>query len=129
MADVEKFIFAGAEFDLQSQDCFNGVVRLGVTDVDQLMDVIADALDFPAYFGANWNALYDCLTDFSWINQQTVFLTHHEMPKLNIDDSKTYLSVLQDAVNDWKEGEEHKFFVIFPASIEDEVRSLLQING
>ena len=129
MTDTEKFVFADTEFDHQSQDCFNGVMRLGVSNVDQLMDAIADALDFPAYFGANWNALSDCLTDFNWIDQRTVLLTHHEIPKINIYDLKTYLSVLQDAVDDWKDGEDHEFFVVFPASSEFGIRNLLQERG
>lgn len=31
-----------------------------------LLAAFAGALDFPAYFGGNWDALYDCLTDMSW---------------------------------------------------------------
>jgi RNAse (barnase) inhibitor barstar len=26
----------------------------------------AEALSFPDYFGANWDAFYDCVTDFAW---------------------------------------------------------------
>ena len=28
---------------------------------------IAGALEFPDWFGANWDALFDCLTDLSWL--------------------------------------------------------------
>jgi RNAse (barnase) inhibitor barstar len=28
---------------------------------------IASTLEFPDWFGANWDALFDCLTDLSWL--------------------------------------------------------------
>ncbi|MFE7317684.1 barstar family protein [Streptomyces sp. NPDC057555] len=37
-----------------------------VGDKAAFMARCAAALDFPAYFGANWDALADCLTDLSW---------------------------------------------------------------
>lgn len=38
----------------------------GVHDKQSLLDAIASALDFPEWFGRNWDALEDCLTDLSW---------------------------------------------------------------
>ncbi|KAG0172355.1 hypothetical protein DFQ28_009855, partial [Apophysomyces sp. BC1034] len=35
------------------------------TTKDKILDIIARSLNFPAYFGKNWDALYDCLTDFT----------------------------------------------------------------
>jgi Barstar (barnase inhibitor) len=32
-----------------------------------LMNAFSIAFDFPDYFGGNWNALYDCLTDLDWL--------------------------------------------------------------
>ena len=37
-----------------------------VTDKVALLRRIAARLDFPAWFGENWDALEDCLTDLSW---------------------------------------------------------------
>lgn len=35
-------------------------------DKDALLDALAEALGFPAWFGRNWDALADCLGDLSW---------------------------------------------------------------
>lgn len=32
-----------------------------------LFDECAAALQFPYYFGENWNAFYDCITDLEWL--------------------------------------------------------------
>lgn len=37
-----------------------------VTDVDGLHTAIARACSFPDWYGRNWDALADCLTDLSW---------------------------------------------------------------
>ena len=44
-------------------------VELDVTGADKpaVLDRFADALQFPAWFGRNWDALYDCLVDLSWL--------------------------------------------------------------
>ncbi|WP_405655220.1 barstar family protein [Streptomyces sp. RK9] len=38
----------------------------GVLDKDAFMDRCAGALELPDWFGRNWDALADCLTDLSW---------------------------------------------------------------
>jgi RNAse (barnase) inhibitor barstar len=38
----------------------------GVSDKASLLHEIGAAVGFPEYFGMNWDALYDCLTDMSW---------------------------------------------------------------
>jgi RNAse (barnase) inhibitor barstar len=34
-----------------------------------MLAAIAQALDFPRWFGGNWDALQDCLADLSWRNR------------------------------------------------------------
>ncbi|MGW0822740.1 barstar family protein [Streptomyces sp. NPDC002845] len=38
----------------------------GAADKPAFMDRAARAFDLPDYFGRNWDALADCLTDLSW---------------------------------------------------------------
>jgi RNAse (barnase) inhibitor barstar len=96
-----------------------------VTNDDELFSKLSEALKFPDYFGQNWNAVYDLLRDFYWIPNTGIVLIHNEMPKLSNDELKIYLEVLADSMNDWKEGEQHYFKVIFPEDARLVVKGLL----
>ncbi|KAA3652698.1 MAG: barnase inhibitor [Proteobacteria bacterium] len=39
----------------------------GPADKADIIDTLARAFDMPRWFGRNWDALYDCLTDLSWL--------------------------------------------------------------
>lgn len=65
--------------DILSEPSLNGVYRLSapvelvpildgltLTDKQRLLTAIGHALDFPDYYGANWDALEECLGDLSW---------------------------------------------------------------
>jgi hypothetical protein len=38
----------------------------GCEDKATLLARVAAALEFPGYFGGNWDAFFDCLADLSW---------------------------------------------------------------
>lgn len=65
---------------------------------DELMRFFASALRFPDYFGHNWDALLDCLSDLSWIEAALVLLIHDALPRMPPADLRTYIEVLNDAV-------------------------------
>ncbi|TVO59790.1 barnase inhibitor [Denitromonas halophila] len=47
--------------------CIFDVALDGLTDKGQILDALAQRFDMPRWFGHNWDALYDCLTDLSWL--------------------------------------------------------------
>lgn len=65
-----------------------------------MLDAIASALSFPDYFGRTLDALYDCLTDLSWLPLGEHVLIWVSSDKLKQSDPKAYLaihSVLSDS--------------------------------
>jgi RNAse (barnase) inhibitor barstar len=69
-------------------------------DKQSTMDAIAQALSFPAYFGRNLDALYDCLTDLSWLPPGEHVLIWVNSDNLKQAEPSTYQSirsVLSDA--------------------------------
>jgi len=81
---------------------------------DELFKKLGDQLQFPDYFGHNWNAVYDCLSDFHWILKKGVVLVHNTIPVLSDASLKIYLEVLVDATGNWKEVDSHYLKVVFP---------------
>ena len=68
-----------------------------ILDKETLLTSIAKACDFPAYFGHNWDALWDCLTDVE-IKYLRLDLT--EVKQINTEDFNTFKSIIEDAYND-----------------------------
>ena len=88
----------------------------GIDSKTALFRALVPALALPDFFGANWDALEECLKDLSWIGKRTVAIVHEDLPALEKRELASYLSILSDAVMDWKEGEDHALVVVFPAS-------------
>ena len=79
----------------------------GITSKAELMSQLSTQLGFPEYFGANWDALYDCLTDFGWLHSEVreVVLHHEDIPQLGADELITYRELLRQAAQQWEEGD------------------------
>lgn len=97
-----------------------------INDKDQLFKELSYGLKFPEYFGNNWCALSDCLRDFNWIDQEGIVLVHDEVPKLDEITFNRYIQTLAEAVQDWKEGEEHYLEIVFSEKVENFVKRYLE---
>ena len=97
----------------------------GLESLNSLFDVLRTELGLPDYFGANLDALSEVLRDLHWVDQSCVVLLHSGQTFRDDKLFGVYLSILQECVDDWRRDQEGRLVVIFPASMEERVRSLL----
>jgi hypothetical protein len=70
------------EFTAAAPDRVDVVVDQSVLGKQGLLDRFAQDLSFPDYFGRNWDALIDCLSDLSWVQAPEVVIDHAAVPQL-----------------------------------------------
>lgn len=98
------------------------------TTTAAFFDEASAALQFPYYFGENWDAFYDCLSDLSWLRAEAVVLFFadavHLLEKAAAAEVQRFVTVLNETVRDWNEPDPPQaprpFHVVFHAIPEDE---------
>jgi len=105
------------------------------TSKEDLLKEFARALDFPSYFGANWDALEDCLTDLEWLSSEAfvLVLTNADLIlKADPESWRTLASVLQSSAAHWAGADPptsfHCLFHCEPGTAED-LRARLSAAG
>lgn len=101
--------------DILADPALNGVYRLageaevvpvldarGLGDKAALLAALGRALDFPAYYGENWDALEECLLDLSW-RQGPLCLRIREAGALPADLCATLCDIFAGAAAYWAE--------------------------
>jgi RNAse (barnase) inhibitor barstar len=84
----------------RARGAYPHVIDGGCSDRAATVDAIAAALSFPDWFGRNLDALYDCLTDLSWLPAGEHVLIWVGADGIKQADPRAYLaihSVLSDA--------------------------------
>jgi len=73
--------------------------------LSSLYDEFAAALQFPYYFGENWNAFSECITDLEWITGDVYVLVITDSKKVLAEESNDQLealiNVLEAAGSEW----------------------------
>ena len=98
----------------------------GARDKSELLARFARDLRFPGWFGGNWDALEDCLTDLSWMNADAHVLLLDGASGLGADDLGVLADVLSSSARYWA-GRGRPFFAVFvqgPASLPALMRDL-----
>ena len=73
---------------------------------------IAAALDFPDWFGGNWDALEDCLTDLGWRPAAVHLLVLEDLAAMPREELGVLIDVLAAAAQFWAD-QGRGFFAVF----------------
>lgn len=77
----------------------------GCTGKDDALARFARALRFPDWFGGNWDALQDCLSDLSWLRAEGYLLLLDDVAQWRAADPESFgitLEILEQAGNAWR---------------------------
>lgn len=116
--------------DILRKPALNGVYRLsaptelvpvldgrGLADKHRLLVAVGRALDFPDYYGANWDALEECLDDLSWHSGPAWLLIRHA-EAIPGEWRLTLLDIFAQAAERW--AGEGRVFSLFLEGLEDD---------
>lgn len=84
----------------------------GAQDKEAMLERLAAALALPEWFGGNWDALEDCLTDLSWRAGAGHVILFRDQGELPADDLGVLLEVLAAAAEHWA-ARRLPFFAVF----------------
>ena len=91
----------------------------------------AQALEFPDYFGHNWDALEECLADLEWLPAKGYILLITDAGRVlpDEDEYETFLEILRDAGEAWGNGQAEMgtrratpFHVLFTVSEQEKAK-------
>jgi RNAse (barnase) inhibitor barstar len=94
-----------------------------VTDQDEFLDMVAEVLEFPDWFGHDWDALADCLTDLTWATTMAGYLIVYAgwqaLAQEDPDAFATVVEILVEAVDLWRDTES-PMTVLLPTTGEEQ---------
>jgi RNAse (barnase) inhibitor barstar len=83
-----------------------------------LLRALASGLKFPNYFGHNWDALEECLSDLSWLGQKSgIVLVHKYTPLADGGQRRTYADILRNA----QANQQLPLRIVFPRSAQTQL--------
>lgn len=105
-------------------------VAENIASKQALFATLAAQLNFPGYFGENWDALEECLGDLSWLPVGPVIVRHADVPLVSDPrHAKIYVAILNTTVRMMSKSNDHPLSIVFPAKCRDQLSWLLRSDS
>lgn len=108
LTDLDESSFADLRFSLiiKHPKTVVKVIRGGKsTTVKSFFSEVAAALQFPYYFGENWNAFNDCINDLEWLPGEAYIILISNASVLladeDFEDFRILIKLLRTANREW----------------------------
>ncbi|WP_458119810.1 barstar family protein [Paenibacillus sp. Z6-24] len=78
--------------------------------IDGVFEEFNEKFSFPSYFGWNWNALEECLSDLDWLNAQGHLVcmgNAEQLLYLSDNDLSAILDILKITALEWSNGRQY----------------------
>ena len=89
------------------------------SDMASVLATLGEALDFPAWYGINLDALQDCLTDFSWRQAPgyLIIISGADTLRANDEPFSTLNEVFANAIDEWRQ-QKTPFWVFYDMRVD-----------
>jgi RNAse (barnase) inhibitor barstar len=77
-------------------------------EADEVLELLGDGLQLPEWYGKNFDALYDCLTDLTWQETASTVVVLTGCDAIHAADPETWqtlISVFASAAEFWRDAE------------------------
>ena len=125
MKNKLQFLFIDNPSGYAPKDAYVVHLSAPIMDNIELYEKLKSQLNFPDYFGFNWDALYDCLRDLNWIKNQKVIIVHDILPVIDDVSMRLYIEILYNSIKEWNHRKEDKLQVVFPINKKDVIDKFL----
>jgi RNAse (barnase) inhibitor barstar len=123
-----KTVISYHQNGINPNDSIGFVVHIpkGIDDKQALLRLLSSKLNFPSYFGFNWDALDECLADLSWLQERSVIIWHEDVPLVsNPFEARRYLKVLNKVLI---EPGNVPITINFPEATRKDIETLLNVT-
>ena len=107
--------------------CDGSVCLVSIPPVNNkrnLLEELSNKLEFPKYFGFNWDALYDLLCDFYWIEEKNIVVFHESVKNIPNNDLSKYLNIIQATCEWWLKYNDHSVYFVFNYKEKERIKEL-----
>lgn len=89
-------------------------VKSDINDKYEIFELFSSKLQFPSYFGKNWDAFYDCLCGLEGPDKKILIL-HEDLPfRKSEEERELYIDLLLDVESSFSTDQNYKLDIAFP---------------